>query len=80
MALISRRRSAAATEDAAATENPQLDLGLQTSELATSPQESFEEAVVEKPVKVVRRRRVAVKAESSEESTNENSSFRASFL
>ena len=72
MALISRRRSAAATEDAAATENPQLDLGLQTSEPATAPQESFEEAVVEKPVKVVRRRRVAVKAESSEESTNEN--------
>ena len=72
MALISRRRSTAASEEAAATENPQLDLGLQPSEPAQATQENAEGAGEEKPVKVVRRRRITVKTEPAEESSNEN--------
>ncbi len=64
MALISRRRSSAASEDAAA-ENPQLELDLQasTSNLSQSENPVSEE---EKPVKVVRRRRIAIKTEKTE--------------
>ena len=71
MALISRRRSAAASEDSAASENPQLDLGLQIPEQAPAAQEASESTGEEKPVKVVRRRRVAVKAEPVAEPNGE---------
>ena len=63
MALISRRRSAAG--DDAAQENAQPELDLQNSDPGLLPQE--DSAGEEKPVKVVRRRRVAVKSESPAE-------------
>ena len=64
MALISRRRTAAAAEEPAAT-NPQPELDLQTSDSNPSPAENAvpEE---EKPAKVVRRRRISIKAEKIE--------------
>lgn len=64
MALISRRRTAAAAEEPAAT-NPQPELDLQTSDSNPSPAENAvpEE---EKPAKVVRRRRISIKAEKTE--------------
>ncbi|WP_294429798.1 transcription termination factor Rho [uncultured Treponema sp.] len=83
MALISRRRSAAASEEnAAASENPQPELDLQqsdstpeTSKNAAEASESASNtdvpaAEVEKPVKVVRRRRIAVKSEPQEEKSD----------
>ncbi|MBR1537612.1 MAG: hypothetical protein IJ630_11830, partial [Treponema sp.] len=68
MALI-RRRSAAKSEENAATENPQLELDLQQPENQTPA--SPAEATEEKPVKVVRRRRVSVKAEGQNEANPE---------
>ena len=64
MALISRRRTVAAAEEPAAT-NPQPELDLQTSDSNPSPAENAvpEE---EKPAKVVRRRRISIKAEKIE--------------
>lgn len=64
MALISRRRTAAAAEEPATT-NPQPELDLQTSDSNPSPAENAvpEE---EKPAKVVRRRRISIKAEKIE--------------
>ena len=64
MALISRRRTAVAAEEPAAT-NPQPELDLQTSDSNPSPAENAvpEE---EKPAKVVRRRRISIKAEKIE--------------
>ena len=88
MALISRRRSAAASEEnAAASENPQLELDLQTTDSsqeipqnpaesassASSPESADTTSESEKPVKVVRRRRIAAKTESQETKTEVSS-------
>lgn len=70
MALISRRRTAAAAEESAVT-NLQPELDLQTSDSNPTPSENAvpEE---EKPAKVVRRRRISIKAEKTEPSEEEN--------
>ncbi|MBR4322759.1 transcription termination factor Rho [Treponema sp.] len=60
MALISRRRSAAKKEENAAQENPQPELDLQAGEQAPSAESVEAAPTEEKPVKVLRRRRVAV--------------------
>ena len=60
MALISRRRSAAKKEENAAQENPQPELDLQAGEQAPSAESVDAAPTEEKPVKVLRRRRVAV--------------------
>ena len=60
MALISRRRSAAKKEENAAQENPQPELDLQAGEQAPSAESVEAAPIEEKPVKVLRRRRVAV--------------------
>jgi len=66
MALISRRRSAAKKEENAAQENPQPELDLQAGEQAPSAESVEAAPTEEKPVKVLRRRRVAVvKSESA---------------
>ena len=70
MALISRRRTAAAAEEPAAT-NPQPELDLQTSDSNPSPAETAAPEE-EKPAKVVRRRRISIKAEKTETSEEEN--------
>lgn len=64
MALISRRRAAAASEESAVT-NPQPELDLQPAE--TNPtQVENSGAEEEKPAKVVRRRRITIKSEKTE--------------
>jgi transcription termination factor Rho len=64
MALISRRRAAAASEESAVT-NPQPELDLQPAETNPSQVENSG-AEEEKPAKVVRRRRITIKAEKTE--------------
>ena len=64
MALISRRRAAAASEEPAAT-NPQPELDLQSAESNPSQAENSG-AEEEKPAKVVRRRKITIKAEKTE--------------
>ncbi|MDY6398418.1 MAG: transcription termination factor Rho [Treponema sp.] len=64
MALISRRRAAAASEESAVT-NPQPELDLQPAETNPSQVENSG-AEEEKPAKVVRRRRITIKSEKTE--------------
>ena len=64
MALISRRRVAAASEESAVT-NPQPELDLQPAETNPSQVENSG-AEEEKPAKVVRRRRITIKSEKTE--------------
>lgn len=64
MALISRRRAAAASEESAVT-NPQPELDLQPTETNPSQVENSG-AEEEKPAKVVRRRRITIKSEKTE--------------
>lgn len=64
MALISRRRTAAASEESAVT-NPQPELDLQPAETNPSQVENSG-AEEEKPAKVVRRRRITIKSEKTE--------------
>lgn len=71
MALISKRRSAQSKEENSAAENPQLELDLQTPDSNPPAQENAENTGEEKPVKVVRRRRVASKSEKVTEKSEE---------
>ena len=64
MALISRRRAVAASEESAVT-NPQPELDLQPAETNPSQVENSG-AEEEKPAKVVRRRRITIKSEKTE--------------
>lgn len=64
MALISRRRATAASEESAVT-NPQPELDLQPAETNPSQVENSG-AEEEKPAKVVRRRRITIKSEKTE--------------
>ena len=64
MALISRRRAAAASEESAVT-NPQPELDLQPAETNPSQVENSG-AEEEKPAKVVRRRKITIKSEKTE--------------
>ena len=71
MALI-RRRAAAKSEETAAQENPQTDLVLQNPETPPSNEISETSSAEEKHVKIVRKRRVALKAETSDSENQES--------
>ncbi|MBQ9206588.1 MAG: transcription termination factor Rho [Treponema sp.] len=66
MALISRRRSVAKEENPATQETVQTELDVQAADSAQTVVQNSD-STEEKPVKVVRRRRVAVKTESADD-------------
>ena len=72
MALISRRRAAAATEEPAAT-NPQPELDLQSVDSNPAQNENTESAATEEKPKVLRRRRITIKSEKTDTPEEESS-------
>ena len=72
MALISRRRTAAASEEPAAT-NPQPELDLQSVDSNPAQNENTESAATEEKPKVLRRRRITIKSEKTDTPEEESS-------